>query len=168
MGKYLGANVIATCSTSKVDAVKALGADHVLDYSLPGGMSYSAAVKALTPNGQGVAAVFDGVGKATFDESLASIRMNGWMLSFGNASGAVDGFRLNRLTPNNVRLMRPTVFNFFTEPGSLDRNLVELWDFVLKGHHEVPVHEVYDLKDAARAQEDLEGRKTTGKLLLKP
>jgi NADPH:quinone reductase len=167
-GKHLGAIVIATCSTAKIDIVKGLGADHVIDYSVPGGLGFAAKVKALTPNNEGVAAVYDSVGKNTFDAALASVKRNGYLLSFGNASGAPDPLHIARLSANNVRLMRPTLFNFIATPEELDRNLTELWDFVVKGHHEVPVHKVYDLKDAAQAQDDLEGRKTTGKLLLKP
>jgi NADPH2:quinone reductase len=90
MGKYLGAKVIATCSTSKIDIVTKLGADTVIDYSVPDGVKFSKKVIEATPNKEGVAAVFDGVGKTTFDECLASVKRLGSMISFGNASGAPE------------------------------------------------------------------------------
>lgn len=86
MGKYLGANVIGTCSTTKVDLVKGLGADHVIDYSKG---EYKGKVLEIT-GGEGVVAVFDSVGKTTFDESLECVARKGSMVSFGNASGVVE------------------------------------------------------------------------------
>jgi NADPH:quinone reductase len=95
MAKSIGAKVITTCSTGKIDTVKRLGADEVIDYSVPGGMQFSQKVIGLTPNKEGVAAVFDGVGKTTFDECLASVKRCGSMVSFGNASGAVEPFAIS-------------------------------------------------------------------------
>jgi NADPH2:quinone reductase len=86
MLKATGAKVIGTCSTSKVDLVKSYGVDVVVDYS--GGEDFVKKVKEVT-GGEGVAAVFDGVGKATFDGSLECVARKGSMVSFGNASGAV-------------------------------------------------------------------------------
>lgn len=85
MAKYLGATVIATCSTSKIDLVKKLGADHVIDYSKE---DYVKPVLELT-GGKGVVAVYDSVGKATFDTSLQCVARKGTMVSFGNTTGTV-------------------------------------------------------------------------------
>jgi NADPH:quinone reductase len=86
MVKHVGANVIATCSTSKVDVVKGIGADVVIDYTTE---DFVARVKEIT-KGEGVRAVFDSVGKSTFDGSLESLAMKGSMVSFGNASGTPE------------------------------------------------------------------------------
>jgi NADPH2:quinone reductase len=86
MAKFLGAKVIGTCSTKKMDLVKGLGADHVIDYSAG---SYKEKVLKIT-GGEGVVAVFDSVGKTTFDESLECVARKGSMVSFGNASGVVE------------------------------------------------------------------------------
>ena len=89
------------------------------------------------------------------------------MISFGNASGAVEPFAISRLSAGNVRLMRPTLFNFITTREEFETNTKELFEIMQREKVDVRIHEVYDLKDAARAQDDLEGRGTTGKLLLK-
>jgi NADPH:quinone reductase len=86
MGKYLGCRVIGACSTKKVELVKGLGADHVIDYTVQ--EDYVKPVMEIT-GGEGVAAVYDGVGKATFDRSLACVARKGTMVSYGNASGQV-------------------------------------------------------------------------------
>lgn len=86
MAKFMGANVIGTCSTKKMDLVKGLGADHVIEYSKG---EYKGKVLEIT-KGEGVVAVFDSVGKTTFDESLECVARKGSMVSFGNASGVVD------------------------------------------------------------------------------
>lgn len=90
MGKYLGAKVIATCSASKVDMVKSVGADVVIDYT--SGEYYDKVMQET--DGQGVQAVFDGVGKSTFEESFKCVKRKGTMVSFGNASGAVPPFNI--------------------------------------------------------------------------
>jgi NADPH2:quinone reductase len=88
MLKFVGAKVVATCSTTKVELVKSIGADVVVDYTKE---DYLAAVMAAT-GGAGVVAVFDGVGKTTFDKSLQCVARKGTMVSFGNASGPVEPF----------------------------------------------------------------------------
>lgn len=90
MAKYLGVKVIATCSTSKMELARKLGADHVIDYSKD---DYVKPVMDIT-GGAGVAAVFDSVGKSTFDSSLECVARKGTMVSFGNASGAVEPFSI--------------------------------------------------------------------------
>jgi NADPH:quinone reductase-like Zn-dependent oxidoreductase len=91
MLKSVGARVVATCSSSKVELVRSVGADVVVDYTKD---DYVAAVMQAT-GGAGVAAVFDGVGKTTFDKSLECVARKGSMVSFGNASGAVPPFAIS-------------------------------------------------------------------------
>jgi NADPH:quinone reductase len=164
--RAVGAHVIGTCSTSKMELAKKNGAEIVVDYT----MGYDGVVKAVkdATNGAGVAAVFDGVGKDTFETSMQCLARKGTMASFGNASGAVPPFPIAKLSAKNAKLLRPTLFNYLTTREEFETYTRELFDFMAKGEVDVRVHEVYPLKEVKRAHEDLEGRKTTGKLLLKP
>jgi len=118
--------------------------------------------------GEGVHAVFDSVGKSTFDSSLAVVRRKGTMCSFGNASGPVEGFALARLSAKNVKLLRPTLFNYIATREELQAAANELWKFIEKDGLNVKIHDVYPLSEIVRATKDIEGRKTTGKLVLTP
>lgn len=163
--KAVGAHTIATASTpEKLALATKAGAEHVVNYTTE---DVKAKVMELTSD-KGVVAVFDGVGKSTFDLSLSCLARKGSMLSFGNASGAVEPLAISRLSAKNVRLMRPTLFNFIAEREELEGYTKELFDFIVKEGLEPAVHEVYPLSEVGRAHEDLEGRKTTGKLLLDP
>jgi len=162
--KAVGAHVIGTCSTSKIDLVKSHGADVVIDYTKEDVVQK---VKEAT-NGNGCQAVYDGVGKATFDMSLECVARKGTLASFGNASGAVPPVTISRLSAKNVKLLRPILFSYITTREEFEHYAGELFEFMIKNKIDVRVHEVYPLKDVVRAHEDLEGRKTTGKLLLKP
>lgn len=166
--KGVGAHTIATASTpEKRDLAKKMGAEMLLEYpAQTGEEAFVKKVKELT-DGKGVAAVFDGVGKATFDVSLQCVARKGSLISFGNASGAVEPFAISKLSASNVRLMRPTLFNFIATREEFEKYTKELFEIMEREKIDVRVHEVYDLKDAATAHDDLEGRKTTGKLLLK-
>lgn len=163
--KAVGANTIGTASTEeKVELAKKAGASYVINYSQD---DVKKRVDELT-GGKGVIAVFDGVGKSTFDLSLDCVARKGSLLSFGNASGAVPPLTIARLSAKNVRLMRPTLFNFITEREEFEHYTQELFDFIIKDKMDVRIHETYALSDVASAHNDLEGRKTTGKLLLDP
>ncbi|RYP41913.1 hypothetical protein DL767_000650 [Monosporascus sp. MG133] len=163
--KAVGANTIGTASTQeKVDLATRAGATHVINYSHE---DVKSRVMELTGN-KGVAAVFDGVGKATFDLSLECLARKGSMISFGNASGAVPPLTIARLAPKNIRLMRPSLFSFVVTREELEAYTEELFRFILENNLDVRIHEVYPLSQVARAHQDLEGRKTTGKLLLDP
>ncbi|KAI3329316.1 NAD(P)-binding protein [Xylariaceae sp. AK1471] len=163
--KAIGANTIGTASTAeKVELAKQNGATHVINYSHE---DVKARVMELT-GGQGCIAIFDGVGKTTFDLSLDCVARKGSLISFGNASGAVPPVAISRLSAKNARLMRPTLFNFLTTKEELESYSNELFGFIEKDGFNVRVHEVYPLSEVKRAHEDLEGRKTTGKLLLDP
>jgi NADPH:quinone reductase-like Zn-dependent oxidoreductase len=162
--KAVGAHVIGTCSTSKIDLVTNHGADVVIDYTKEDVVQK---VKEAT-NGNGCQAVYDGVGKATFDISMECVARKGTLVSFGNASGSVPPFTISRLSAKNVKLLRPMLFSYITTREEFEQYAGELFEFMIKNKIDVRVHEVYPLKEVARAHEDLEGRKTTGKLLLKP
>ena len=161
--KAVGANTIGTASTQeKVDLASKAGAKHMINYSKD---DVKSKVMELT-NNQGVVAVFDGVGKTTFDTSLECLARKGSMISFGNASGAVPPVTIARLSPKNARLMRPTLFGYIATREEFEHYTNELFDFVLKDKMDVRIHKVYPLSEVAQAHKDLEGRATTGKLLL--
>ncbi|KAE9965945.1 hypothetical protein EG328_009290 [Venturia inaequalis] len=162
--KAVGAKVIATCSTPKIELVKSKGVDVVIDYSKD---DFAPKVKEVT-GGAGVVAVFDGVGKATFEKSFECVARKGSMVSYGNASGAVPPFTIARLSGKNIKLIRPSLFGYLATREEFETYTKELLEFIEQGKLDIKIHEIYPLKDAARAQEDLEGRRTTGKLLLKP
>ncbi|KIW00460.1 uncharacterized protein PV09_07985 [Verruconis gallopava] len=164
MLKAVGAKLIATCSTSKLDQVRKYNPDVLIDYTTE---DWVAKVKEAT-GGAGVAAVFDGVGKATFDGSLESLARKGTMVSFGNASGAVPPFTIARLSPKNLKLLRPMLFAYLATREEFDAYAKELFEqFILKDKMDVKIHDIYPLKEVARAHEDIQSRKTSGKLLLR-
>ncbi|KAG9324290.1 hypothetical protein KVV02_004579 [Mortierella alpina] len=166
MCKYLGANVIGTTSTAaKAELAKKNGADYVVDYST-GYDTLVEKVNELTGN-KGVQVVFDGVGKSTFDVSLKVVRRLGTVVSFGNASGAVPPVNIMRLAEKNIRLMRTTLFQYITTREEFDALSSELLQLVAQGKLDFAIHKVYPVQDVKQAHDDLEGRKTTGKLLLK-
>ncbi|KAI9677135.1 MAG: NADPH:quinone reductase [Bathelium mastoideum] len=163
--RLVGAHTIGTASTpEKRELAKKNGAEVVVDYAHE---DLKARVMELT-GGKGVVAAFDGVGKATFDLSMDCLARKGSMISFGNASGAVPPLTISRLSAKNVRLMRPTLFQFLATREELEQYATELLDMMAKSNIDVRIHEIYPLKDVVRAHHDLEGRKSTGKLLLKP
>ncbi|KAI1083185.1 hypothetical protein F5B20DRAFT_528937 [Whalleya microplaca] len=163
--RALGAHAIGTASTpEKVEAARKAGAEHVVNYSHE---DVKTKVLELT-GGAGCIAVFDGVGKSTFDLSLECVARKGSLVSFGNASGAVPPVAIARLSAKNCRLLRPTLFNYLTTREELEHYAKELFHFVIDENFDVRIHEVYPLSEVARAHQDLEGRKTSGKLLLDP
>lgn len=160
--KATGARVIGTASTpEKRDLAKENGAEVVVDYA-----DLGPTVQEKT-GGAGVAAVFDSVGKSTFDSSLDAVARKGTLVSFGNASGAVPPLTIARLSAKNVKILRPTLFGYIYTREEYEKYAAELFNFIIKDKLNVRIHEVYPLKDVKRAHDDIEGRKTTGKLLLK-
>jgi NADPH:quinone reductase-like Zn-dependent oxidoreductase len=163
--KAVGAKIIGTASTEeKIALATKAGATHMINYSKE---DVKSKVLELT-NGEGCIAIFDGVGKDTFDLSLELVARKGSLISFGNASGAVPPVTIARLSAKNARLMRPTLFGYIATREEFEQYTNELLSFVADGKIDVRIHEVYPLSEVKRAQEDLEGRKTTGKLLLDP
>ncbi len=160
----LGARVIATTSTpEKAALAQAAGAVETLRYD-----EFGPQVRELT-DGQGVAAVYDGVGRTTFDESLASLRRRGTLVLYGAASGPVPPFDLARLGPaGSLTVTRPTLWHFVATPAELAQRSGDILGRVAAGTLTVRVHREYPLAQAARAHTDLASRGTTGKLLLLP
>jgi NADPH:quinone reductase and related Zn-dependent oxidoreductases len=162
----LGARVIATVSTEEKERLaRGAGAAEVIRYG--DGVDVAAEVRRLT-NGEGVAAVYDGVGAATFDASLASLRPRGVLALFGQSSGPVPSIDPQRLNAaGSVFLTRPTLWHYVATPEELRRRADDLFRFIAEGL-DIRIHDRYPLRDAGRAQSDLESRRTTGKLLLIP
>jgi NADPH2:quinone reductase len=166
--KAVGARTIAAASSEEKRALaKKYGAEVTVEYHEEDRKKFVNEVLEIT-GGEGVHAVFDSVGKATFDSSLAVVRRKGSMVSFGNASGPVTGFALSRLSAKNIKLLRPTLFQYVATREETKKYTDELWKFIEKDGLNVVIHDVYPLQDVVKATQDIEGRKTTGKLLLQP
>ncbi|HZD68645.1 MAG TPA: zinc-binding dehydrogenase, partial [Actinomycetes bacterium] len=119
--------------------------------------------------GTGAAAVYDGVGAATFDQSLDALRPRGYMVLYGASSGQVPPLDLQRLAAGGLLFItRPTLGHYLATREELLRRTGELFSWVQRGELDVRIGATYRLQDAARAQEDLGSRRTTGKLLLLP
>jgi NADPH:quinone reductase len=164
VAKRLGARVIATTSGGgKAELARGAGADDVIAYE-----GFGERVRELT-GGDGVAAAYDGVGQATFDQSLASVRTRGTMVLFGAASGPVPPFDPMRLEhEGSLFLTRPALRDYTAERNELLARATDVFSWVADGSLKVRIGGRYPLEDARRAQEDLAARKTTGKLLLLP
>ncbi|MFG1646268.1 quinone oxidoreductase family protein [Amycolatopsis sp. NPDC049252] len=166
LAKARGARVFGTVSTEeKAKLAREAGADEVIRYDRD---DFTKAVRDLT-DGEGVDVVYDGVGKDTFDASLASLKIRGLLALFGAASGPVppvDPQRLN--SGGSLYLTRPTSVHYVRTREELDWRAKELFDAVLAGDLTVRIGGTYPLADAQRAHEDLQGRRTTGKVLLIP
>lgn len=161
----LGARVITTVSTpEKAELSKAAGAWEVL----VGYDDFASRVRDLT-DGVGVQAVYDGVGKDTFDGSLDSLAVRGTLVLFGGASGQVPPFDLQRLNSGgSLSLTRPTLVHFTRTREELLARSADVLGWVADGRLDLRVGATYPLADAGRAHEDLEARRSTGKLLLLP
>lgn len=164
--KALGATVIGTVgSSAKAELAKAHGCDHVINYSSE---NFTQRVREITA-GEGVAVVYDGVGKDTFIGSLDSLRPLGMMVSYGNASGPVPPLDLLLLSQKgSLFITRPTIATYTAKRADLEALGAELFDAVVSGKVRIEVNQTYALKDAAQAHRDLEARKTTGSTILLP
>lgn len=164
----LGARVITTASTpEKAEISRQAGAVEVLDYP-EDPTQFAAKVRELS-DGRGVAAVYDGVGASTFDASLASLAVRGTMALFGAASGPVPPVDPQRLNASgSVFLTRPTLVHFIRTTDEFSWRAGELIDAIADGSITITVGGHYPLAEAQRAHEDLQGRKTTGSIVLVP
>lgn len=161
---HLGATVIGTVSTDeKAQLARANGADHTIVYTRENVVDR---VNEIT-NGLGCHAVLDGVGKSTFQDSLAVTRRLGTLISFGNASGVVPPISITCLTARNIKLLRPQLFNYLATKEEFQKWFAEVFDLLEKKVINLNVHKIYDLKDAKQAHIDIESRNTTGKLLIR-
>jgi NADPH2:quinone reductase len=164
MAKRLGARVLTTVSTEKkAELSRRAGADKVILYTTE---SFVEEVKRQT-DGDGLPVVYDSVGKTTFEDSLKCLRPRGLLALYGASSGAVPPFDLIRLsTLGSLYVTRPTLKDYVRTRTELERRVADVFGWVARGELHVRVGARYRLEDAAQAHRDLEGRKTTGKVLL--
>jgi NADPH2:quinone reductase len=161
-----GATAIATVSTpEKAEIATAAGAKHIIRYDKD---DVATMVKEFTA-GQGVDVAYDGVGKATFEGSLASLKRRGMMALFGGASGMVPDFDLQSLSRlGSLFVTRPTLADYIAAPGEMQWRADEIFLAYGAGKLDFAIGKTYDLAAASTAHTDLAARKTTGKLLLVP
>ncbi|WP_061963029.1 quinone oxidoreductase family protein [Demequina aurantiaca] len=171
MAVDLGARVITTVSTSdKAELSRGAGAAEVIRYDQFDDITteLTEAIRGLT-DGAGVDVVYDGVGKSTFEASLASLATRGTMVLFGGASGQVPPFDLQRLNAaGSLSITRPSLGHFLRTPEERAWRSRELFDAIAAGKLNVHIGQQYPLAEAAAAHHALEGRRTMGKLLLVP
>jgi NADPH2:quinone reductase len=165
IAKLRGARVIGTVSTAeKEKSAREAGADEVIRYD--GDVDVAAAVRELTDD-QGVAVVYDGVGRATFEASLASLRMRGYLVVFGGASGPVDNLNVERLNAaGSVFLTRPILAHYTRTRDEVRARADDLFRWLIDGQLVVRVDRRLPLTEVAEAHRALESRATTGKVLL--
>ena len=165
-GKLLGAKVIGTVgSDEKAAMAKSHGCEHPIVYTRE---NFTQRVRDMTA-GEGVAVVYDGIGKDTFTGSLDSLRPLGMMVSFGNASGPVPPFEPAILSQKgSLFLTRPTLMHYTAKRADLFAAATDLFEVVIAGAVKIIVNQTYPLAEAAQAHRDLEGRKTTGSTVLLP
>ena len=161
-----GGVVVATAgSDEKLEIAKTLGAQHLVNYSAVDDLA--GAVRDAA--GRGVDVAYDGVGRSTFDASLASLRPRGMMVLFGGASGQVPPFDIQRLNSSgSLFLTRPTLAHYVAERAEYEWRAAEVLGAVADGSLAIAIGGRYPLTEAATAYDALEGRRTTGKLILVP
>ncbi|MBZ9885620.1 quinone oxidoreductase [Mesorhizobium sp. CA10] len=164
--KHLGATVIGTASSAdKIEVARAHGFDHVINYKE---QDFVAGVEALT-GGKKCDVVYDSVGADTFPASLDCLRPLGMFVSFGQSSGPIPPFSISLLAQKgSLYATRPTLFVYNARREDLVKSAEALFDVVKSGAVEIKINQRYALKDAAKAQADLEARKTTGTTVLIP
>jgi NADPH:quinone reductase len=162
--KQRGGRVVATTSTpEKAELARAAGADEVIGYE-----GFGERTREIS-GGEGVAVVYDGIGRTTFAEGLDTLRPTGSMILYGAASGAPEPLELQTLAAKgSLYVQRPTVKSYIRTPEQLQTRARQVLDLVARGRLDVRIGATYPLADARRAHEDLEARRTTGKLLLLP
>ncbi len=162
----LGARVITTVSTkAKAGLSREAGASHVILYT---DQDFEAEVKRLT-GGKGVDVVYDSVGKTTFEKSLNCLRPRGLLALFGASSGPVPPFDLSQLnSKGSLFVTRPSLWHYLATRAELEWRAGDVLGWAAKGELKVRTEFIYPLAQAAQAQSDLEGRKSTGKILLVP
>ncbi|ORC93344.1 putative quinone oxidoreductase [Trypanosoma theileri] len=165
LAKMRGAVVVGVCrGAAKAELARRVGGvDHVIDSSTTA--DWAAAAREIVPDGFDV--VYDGVGRETFDGSLAVLRPRGFMISFGNASGAVEGVTpLRLMQAGSVYLQRPTLGDYIRDPAEKARRLHDLWSWVREKKLQMTCGREFPLKAAADAHKYLESRQSTGKIML--
>ncbi len=163
--KAIGASVIGTVSSdAKASLATKAGCDHVIRYDHE---DIAERVRDIT-SGAGVPVVLDGVGKDTFMASLDSMAARGLLVSFGNASGPVDGVNLSILAQKgSLFVTRPTLFHYYATPEDRAAGMARVWEMIGSGKVSITIGQTYPLTEAAQAHRDLEARATTGSTILK-
>jgi NADPH2:quinone reductase len=166
MAKNLGAHIIATVgSEEKAQIARDAGAGEAIIYTQS---DFETETRRLT-EGQGVHVVYDGVGKDTFAGDLNVLRPRGYLVLFGGASGAVPPFDLLELTKHgSLFVTRPSLQHYIASREELEQRSSDVLQMIVRGDLKLRIHKKYPLEDVRQAHRDLEGRKTTGKLLLIP
>jgi NADPH2:quinone reductase len=166
MAKNIGARVIGTAgSEEKAKLARDAGADHVIIYTQ---QDFAEETKRLT-DGKGVHVIYDGVGKSTFDKDLGLLRPRGYLVLFGGASGPVPPFDPIILSQKgSLFLTRPSLTHYIATREELEQRAGDIFHWISEGKLKLRIEHVYKLEQAQQAHRDLEGRKTTGKLLLIP
>jgi NADPH2:quinone reductase len=164
VAKALGAKVFTTVSTEEKAALsRGAGADVVINYTT---QDFAAEIKKQS---EGLHAVYDSVGKTTFDKSLEVLRPRGMMVLFGGSSGAVPPFDLIKLsTMGSLFVTRPTLKDYTASRRELQIRAGQVLRWIAEGNLKLRLEHTYPLTEAAQAHRDLEARKTTGKILLVP
>jgi NADPH2:quinone reductase len=166
MAKRRGATIFGTVSTEeKARLAKHAGADEVILYTQ---IDFAIEVKKLT-KGAGVHVVYDSVGQSTFEKSLDCLRPRGYLVLFGNSSGPVPPFNLGTLaTKGSLFVTRPTLLHYASDREELLKRAKDLFDWISSGDVKLQIDSTFSLAEIAEAHRRLEGRKTTGKVLLTP
>jgi NADPH2:quinone reductase len=166
MAKNRGARVIGTAgSEEKAQLAREAGADEVIIYTE---QDFETETLRLT-DGEGVHVVYDGVGKTTFDKDFNVLRSRGYLVLFGASSGPVPPFDLIRLShKGSLFLTRPSLHHYIHTREELEQRAGDVLQMIDEGKLKLRIHQTYPLAEAQQAHRDLEGRKTTGKLLLIP
>jgi len=166
MARSSGARVIGTAgSEDKAKLAREAGAHEVILYDR---QDFEAETKRIT-EGKGVHVIYDGVGKSTFERDLNILRPRGYLVLFGAASGPVPPFDLDKLRQKgSLFLTRPSLGHYIATREELEQRATDVLRMISAGKLKLRIEHVYKLQDAQQAHRDLEGRKTTGKLLLIP
>jgi NADPH:quinone reductase len=166
MAKSIGARAIGTVGTEdKAKLAREAGAEEVIVYTQ---QDFEVETKRLTEN-KGVHVVYDGVGKSTFEKGLNVLRPRGYMVLFGGASGAVPPFDPIALSQKgSLFLTRPSLIHYIATRNELEQRSSDIFNMIIAGKLKLRIGHVYKLEEVQQAHRDLEGRKTTGKILLVP
>jgi NADPH2:quinone reductase len=164
LAKLRGGHVLATTSSEeKASLARGAGADEVVGYE-----GFAERAREIT-GGEGAAAVYDGVGKTTFLEGLKALRPTGRMILYGAASGQPDPLDVARLRDGgSLYVQRPVLGHYTRTPELLRERATAVFELIAEGKLDVRIGHRYALSEARQAHEDLEARRTTGKLLLLP
>ncbi len=164
--KSLNVKVIGTVgSDDKIELAKKYGCDEVINYSKE---DFAKKVIEIT-NGKGVPVVYDGVGKSTFNKSCECLQVRGTMVSFGNASGALDPINVPKiLQPKGLYFVRPSMQQYLSTREELEEASKTLFEKISSGKIKIEINKKYKLDDVKKAHQDLEGRKIIGPAIIIP